>query len=80
MHAQLMRSTRARLELHQGQLGAAREHAPRRLRGKAERVRLHPPAARGVEPSEREIDLARVLFGRAFDDGPIGLLDTPALE
>ena len=53
---------------------------PSRLRRLAAGIDLHPPAAGCVEPAERQVDQAFVRFGRAFDDGEIGLADLALLE
>ena len=63
MDAQLMRSPRLRLELEPGDRPAAPDapslDPPERPRRLALRIDLHPPAARVVEPAEREDPLRR---------------------
>ena len=71
-----------RREFDEGEtrVGAAPEHAPCGARRQAERVGPHPPAARGVEPPQRQVDLAFLALRRALDDGPIGLADASRFE
>ena len=84
MHAQLMGAAGQRRQRQPGRVGAAPlpapQHSPFRLRGLALRIDFHPPAARGVQPPEREVDEAAFFAWRALDNRPIGLGDLALLE
>ena len=69
-----------RREREPGKPRRAAEHPPVGHGGLSFRVGLLPPAAFGVEPSERHVDDSGVLGRAALDDGPIGLADLAVLE
>src|SRR5205814_103658 len=53
---------------------------PRGHRRLAVRIGLHPPAARHVEPAERQLDHALVRVRAALDHGPINLAHAAVAE
>src|SRR5438046_10362357 len=71
VHAQLMSAAGDRLQRKPGEAVAAAADFPVGDGLLTVRVRLLPPAALDVQPSERHVDAA-FIFGRsALDDGPI---------
>src|ERR1700722_4036943 len=60
--------------------GGFSQYLPPRHRRLALGIVFHPPAARHVEAAERQRDFAFVGVGRAFDYGPVGLVDGAVLE
>ena len=59
---------------------SAPHDAPGALRGQTQRIDLHPPAARGVEPAQRQVDKAGIAFRVAIHNRPIGLGNFAPLE
>lgn len=56
------------------------EHAPPGFRRQTERIGLHPPTARRVEPAERQIDHSFFFNRAALNDRPIQFVDPTLFE
>ena len=59
---------------------AARPHFPACLRALAEQIDLHPPAARGVEAAERQVDQPFLFRRPAQNHRPVKLVDFALFE
>src|SRR5579883_59682 len=80
MNPQLMGPSGQRCKLQKRPPVCPSQHPPMCLGGEPGGIGFHPPAARGIEASKRQIDQAFVLFGATLDDGPIGLRDLSLFE
>lgn len=85
MDPQLMRAPGERFQRQPGQRLALAvlppaQHLPAGLGGQSQRIDLHPPAARRIEPAKRQIDQPFRLLRTVLDDSPIELVHLPVLE
>jgi fused signal recognition particle receptor len=80
MYPQLMGAAGQWREGEPGETGRASHHPPGRHRRQPVGVRLHPPAALLIEPTERQVDGSRRIVRAAFDHRPVGLADLAVLE